>query len=83
MRTIDVQDARENLDALLQEVAEGGQVVITRAGEPVAILQSPNVPVPDASQLEATVDRLLHLRKGRTLGPGVSIRDIIEEGRRY
>ena len=31
----------------------------------------------------AAVDRLRELRKGVTLGPGLTVRDLIDEGRRF
>ena len=34
-------------------------------------------------QLEAAAERIRELRKGITLGPGLSIRDLINEGRRF
>lgn len=40
--TYNVHEAKTNLSRLLQQVAEGDQVVIAKAGEPVARL----VPVP-------------------------------------
>ena len=83
MRSIDINDVREHWEALLHEVAEGSSVLITREGQPVAVIQPPDVSILDEAQLQNTIEELLQLRKGRTIGPGVTIRDLIEEGRRY
>ena len=38
---------------------------------------------PSRETTERAVDHMLALRKGTTLGPGLTIRDLIEEGRRF
>lgn len=83
MREVDVNEAGKNFDALLQEVAEGGEVMITRAGIPVAVVKSVRLSEIESERRSDAVEKLLELRKGRTLGPDVSIRDLIEEGRRF
>ena len=51
MRTAGIREVRQNLSALLREVREGREIVITDRGEPVARLTSPidvsGVPFPD------------------------------------
>ena len=37
-RIVNIHEAKTHLSRLLQEVAEGGEVVIARAGEPIARL---------------------------------------------
>jgi prevent-host-death family protein len=73
-------DAKTHFAELLARVEKGERIVITRHGRPVAQL------VPIAGAAEVTVDEaiggILELRQGTTLGPGVTIRDLIEEGRR-
>ncbi len=40
MKTINVHEAKTNLSRLLGEVERGGEVVIGRAGRPVAVLKA-------------------------------------------
>jgi prevent-host-death family protein len=68
MRTAGIREVRQNLSALLREVREGREIVITDRGVPVARLTPPidrrsNVPFPD----------LVGFRKGMpTLDPPLS-----------
>lgn len=72
MRTISAREANQSFSKLLQAVAEGEEVVITRRGKPVARL----APVKGAARgadREAEIDRIIaHLREGVDLGNPVS-----------
>ena len=57
-------------------------MVITRHGKPVAKLVSPDFKA-DRSRAIAAGEELAELAKGLTLGDGVTIKDLINEGRRY
>jgi prevent-host-death family protein len=64
----------------LDEVEKGERITITKHGRPVAVL----VP-PDAARtfdVDALMERMREFRKGNRLG-GVTIRELIDEGRRY
>ncbi|MCY3970351.1 MAG: type II toxin-antitoxin system prevent-host-death family antitoxin [Acidobacteria bacterium] len=71
--------AKTHLSALLDKVAQGREVVITRRGEPVARL----VPVGQAerSETESVIAELRERRKGLTLG-GLHWKHLRDEGRR-
>ncbi len=75
---IGAYQAKTHLPALLERVARGEQITITKHGKPVARL----VPVakPDAARRRAAIARIKELRKGLTLG--VPVKQLIEEGRR-
>lgn len=79
MRTVGAYEAKTHLSQLLEEVTRGGQVAITKNGTPVALL----VPVPAAQKPDAreVIRQLREFRRGITLG-GLSVREMIEEGRR-
>jgi prevent-host-death family protein len=82
MTTVSFYDARTHFSALLDQVAKGKKVLITRRGKPAALLGPPPTEVErDVSQ---TVKDMLEYRdqEGPTLG-GSSVRDLIEEGRRF
>jgi prevent-host-death family protein len=79
MQTVGSYEAKTHLPALLDRVAQGEEITITRHGVPVAKLipvagsQNPNV--------RETIQAMLEFRKGHRLG-GLSVREMIEEGRR-
>lgn len=80
METVGSFEAKTHLAQLLERVAEGEEFLITKHGKPVARLVPTTVkPKPD---VRAAVEAMKQLRKGRTLG-GLSIREMIEEGRRF
>ena len=79
METIGAYEAKTHLTQLLERVAKGERITITQHGVPVATLQPA-----DSSKKTAvreTIDRLKRFRGGRRLD-GLSIREMIEEGRR-
>jgi prevent-host-death family protein len=81
MKTIGSYEAKTKLPQLLDEVAKGKKITITKRGKPVALL----VPVPKENQkdVKQVVQEMLAYRDRvkRTLG-GLTIREMIEEGRR-
>ena len=79
-RTVGAYEAKTHLAELLDQVERGERVTITRHGRAVAVLVPPPGQ-PDRTAAE-TVDALLALRRGRRLGKGLSVRDLIDEGRR-
>ena len=81
MREIGAFEAKNKLAELLKAVEEGEEVVITRRGKPVAKLVRPEAGV-DRAKAVAAVRRVMLLREGMTLGPGVTVRDLIDEGPR-
>lgn len=80
MHTVGAFEAKNKLSALLEEVRQGGEVVITVRGNPVARLV-PFQAQPDRKAAEAALDRILARSRGVTLG-GMRIRDLADEGRR-
>lgn len=82
MTTIGFYEARTRLSELLDQVARGKKILITRRGKPAALLMPPPAEVVnDVRQVVA--DMLAYRdRQKRTLG-GLSARALIEEGRRF
>jgi prevent-host-death family protein len=80
MTTVGTFEAKTHFSALLERVARGEEVTITRHGRAVARL----VPVKAAGdeRLAGTVARLKSFRRGRRLGDGLSVKSLIEQGRR-
>jgi prevent-host-death family protein len=82
MATVGAFEAKTKLSELLDMVERGEEVTITRHGEPVAKL----VPVrgdAERARVKALIEEIKETRKGLTLGGGISIKELIEEGRRY
>jgi prevent-host-death family protein len=79
MRTVGAFEAKTHLSQLLDAVEQGEEIVITRRGKEVARLVKAR-PV-DAAGVSALA-QIRELSKGQTLG-GVSIRALIDEGRRF
>lgn len=81
MSTVGTFDAKTHLSELLDRVANGDEITITRNGKPIARL----VPVDAASASERreVARRIDKARRGVKLGPGLTLRKLIDEGRRY
>ncbi|MBS0445100.1 MAG: type II toxin-antitoxin system Phd/YefM family antitoxin [Proteobacteria bacterium] len=79
MQEIGVFEAKNKLSALLDEVAHGGEIVITRHGKPVAKLV-PATPSFDRAKARQAARGLIEASRGITLA-GVKIKDLINEGR--
>lgn len=73
-------EAKTHLAALLKRVEKGERISITRHGRVVAVL-APPPGGPDRTVDEA-VNGLVELRKGRVLGDDLTVRDLIDAGRR-
>jgi len=80
MVTVGSYEAKTRLPELLRRVEKGERVTITRHGHPIALLVPPSG-LPETTPAEA-VEQLLGFGAGRRLGPDLSLRDLIEEGRR-
>lgn len=82
MTTIGFYEARTHFSELLHQVAKGKKILITRRGKPVALLGPP--PAEARKDVRQVVKEMLEYRdrEGPTLG-GISVRELIEEGRRF
>ncbi len=80
MKKLGVYDAKTHLARLLDEVEKGESITITRHGRPVARL----VPVPGRRKrsVAETIAAIRESRKGNRLD-GLTVRELIEEGRRH
>lgn len=72
-------DAESRLTTLLDEVARGAEVTITRYGVPVAKL-TPVTPDFDREKARRAAEGLRRVSQGATLG-GLRIKDLVNEGR--
>jgi len=79
MRTVGAYEAKTRFGELLREVENGETIIVTRHGFPVARLSPMDKEADDAA---AAIEELHRYRREHrpTLG-GMSIRDLVEEGR--
>ncbi|MBN9562803.1 MAG: type II toxin-antitoxin system Phd/YefM family antitoxin [Alphaproteobacteria bacterium] len=80
MRTVDVVEARDRMEALLDEIEQGAEVLITRHEKAVARL----VPIQrnfDREAARRAAEGLWKASENLSLGEGLTIRELIEEGR--
>lgn len=80
MSEIGAFDAKTHLPQLLRRVQKGERFVITKHNRPVAEL----IPYRrrDPARIRAAIDRLAAFQKSHSL-QGLSVRELIEEGRRF
>ena len=79
MITVGAYEAKTHLSSLLERVAQGESVMITKHGQPVAVMQ----PVEDEGlpPVDSVISKLREFRRGIRL-EGMELRELIEEGRR-
>ncbi|RJP21121.1 MAG: type II toxin-antitoxin system prevent-host-death family antitoxin [Candidatus Abyssobacteria bacterium SURF_5] len=78
MHKVGAYEAKTNLPKLLERVAKGERITITKHGVPVATLQ----PADSAKKaVPETIAQVKQFRRGHRLA-GLSIRAMIDEGRR-
>jgi len=81
MLEIGASAARNKSAALLATVESGEEAVITRRGRAVAKLV-PLAGQADHARAHAVVQRIHALRRGLTLGNDLTLKELIEQGRR-
>jgi prevent-host-death family protein len=80
LKSVGAYEAKTQFSELLAEVANGETVVVTKYGVPVAQL----VPIrDDFAAAAAAIDEWRQYRREHniTLGEGITLRELIEEGR--
>jgi antitoxin (DNA-binding transcriptional repressor) of toxin-antitoxin stability system len=82
MTSVGSYQAKTHLPGLLERVEHGEKILITRRGVPVALLTQP--PEKVTRDVRQVVEEMLAYRdrQKRTTGK-LTIRDMIEEGRRF
>lgn len=83
MKTVGAFEAKTHLAQLLDEVGKGERITITRHGKAVALLVPPGeAHRPDASE---AISKWREYQEAHdvTLGPNVTIRELVGAGRRF
>jgi prevent-host-death family protein len=80
-RQVGMFEAKTHFSALVEDAIAGKPTIITKRGKPVAKI----VPAEEARRERArrAVEELRAMRGVLKLAPGETIRDLINEGRRY
>ena len=81
MTTIGAFEAKTHLSALLDRVARGERITITKHGKPAAVL----APVDDLTQRRSHAEIVKGFRelRSRVKSTGISVREMIKRGRRF
>lgn len=79
MATVGAYEAKTHLPKLLERVSKGERITITKHGVAVAVLEPPDSERKEEPRL--VIEKLKDFRKKHKLA-GMSIREMIEEGRR-
>jgi prevent-host-death family protein len=80
MREVGAFEAKNKLGTLLDWVANGEEVLITRHGKAVARLV-PATPTFDRAKARQAARGLLEASRGVTLGGRIKLKDLVNEGR--
>jgi len=78
VKTVGAYDAKTHLPELLELVARGEKITITKHGVPVAVMQPAGAS--RSTPVREIIDELKQFRARHHLG-ALSIREMIEEGR--
>lgn len=79
MQTFGAFHIKTHLSQILKEIAETGETVaITRHGQTIALL----TPVLSVNPISSAIESIRKNRKGVTLGKNLSLKSLIEDGRR-
>ena len=83
MTTVGTFEAKTHLTQLLGRVAKGEKILITNRGQPVAMLVRPESE--NRTDVAGVVEEMLRVRdeRGPTLGKNLTIRQMIEQRRRF
>ena len=80
MSEISAYEAKTHLSQLLERARQGERIVITRHGTPVAELGPPGAV--QQADADALYEAFARLRAETTLGSEITLKDLVEEGRR-
>jgi prevent-host-death family protein len=80
MRTIGLFEAKQKLSELVERAGEGEQIGITRRGKLAAMLVPAREDKLSLKEVFADIERIR--KRSKPLPKGMTIKDLIEEGRR-
>ena len=79
MRKFNLQEAKKRFSEILERAARGERVGLTKEGKIVAIIGPP----PDeTAELQSIFKKIERIRRRSKKVPGVTVKSLIEEGRK-
>lgn len=81
MRRVGLFQAKNELSALVERASKGEEIMITRRGQEAAILAPASRRSRGAPR--DVVEHIRQTRKGARLPAGYTLRELVEEGRRF
>jgi len=79
MRTVGLFEAKQKLSELVDRASRGEQIGITRRGKLAAVI----TPVREKASVQQIFDDIERIRlRAKPLPKGMTVKDLIEEGRR-
>ena len=83
MTTVGSSEAKAQLSHLLERAARGEKILITKHGQPIAMLI--RAETEEKMDVREVIRRLKEFcrQEAPTLGPDLTIRDLINQGRRF
>lgn len=82
MQAVGAFEAKTHFSQLLLEVAKGNKIIITKHGQRVAMLVPFESQTAQLSSTAEAIQSIRSLRKGVTLGKGLTIKSMREEGQK-
>jgi prevent-host-death family protein len=79
LRTVGLFEAKQKLSELVERASEGEKIGITRRGKLAAVISPPH-PEKNLEAAFADIDRVR--QRIKPLPKGITVKDLIEEGRR-
>jgi prevent-host-death family protein len=79
MRTVGIFEAKQKFSELVERASRGERIRITRRGKPAAEIGPTAKEEVDIKELFASMERIR--KRAKPLPRGVTIKDLIEEGR--
>ena len=78
MRKVGLFEAKQKLSELVERAGRGEKIGITKRGKLTAVMG----PVPETTNVDEIFDAIERIRKKTKPHPGITTKDLIEEGRR-
>lgn len=75
-------EAKTHFSEILSDVVNGDKVIITKHGVQVAMIVPFNKEIEGVDPVTDAIRTLKNLKKGITLGKNLTVRELLEEGRK-
>ncbi len=80
--SVGAYELKTHLADILDRVEAGETILVTRHGRTVGHI-APTIKKKDVAKIQAAINEIKAARKGHTLGPDLTWKDLRDEGRKY